>query len=721
MKGKLHTLLISLLFLVNLNGIALASPEGCSESINNLFMEIASYTKSSQSTKILGLPIVAHSGKNLNDYGNFRLCRQANNTSYVTLLVELEFVKGASFALGLCGPANCTAADYKDDRVKKRLDFLLFLAGTQSNLNFSEIFSKVNVTVMDPDGHPQLTASGLLTLTITGLFVALVIIGTIYTRSHEEKPEQDPPSSYSELSTDSSTTTSNGSYMMFQDTHPVRESMGSKVLKCWSVQENLNDLFHPPRSQKHDANLDILNGARVLSIMWVLLGHEYAFTLFFTSNYTSIGSIKSDLFLNFVSAGFYSVDTFFFLGGLLSAYVLTSKLKHHLLNGQTYFGIILHRVMRILPAYAFVIFFFSRITGYFGSGPVWGLYVDYLKQCDTNWWKNLLFVDNLVNRSFHDKDYCMGWSWYLSNDMQMFLLTPIIAWYYITKPQKAFLVIGTLLIGSLSLGLYYSYSRSMYAGIEALMRQPEHEWEVYINPCVRIAPYLIGVTIGLFYRNYKEGGAYLTNFAKKLRSSGWLSYGIEFIGIVVVNLVIWLPARVQDDISLWPNWFHHAFVGTAKFFFAAGVALILLPGLFGARTLIQRVLAARFWTPLATLVFLTYLLHMVAILGRQYSAKATFFYDHQTILSDLIITTVFSFVGAAVLHLLVEAPMAKLEKLFHTPHHGRHVKLEHHEHSSSHIVKEEKIKNNDQSVKIRENVTKKADEGKSYELPSYAE
>ena len=31
---------------------------------------------------------------------------------------------------------------------------------------------------------------------------------------------------------------------------------------------------------------------------------------------------------------------------------------------------------------------------------------------DGNWWKNLLFIDNL----YKNEGTCFGWSWYLSND-----------------------------------------------------------------------------------------------------------------------------------------------------------------------------------------------------------------------------------------------------------------------------------------------------------------
>lgn len=343
--------LYALLFTASFYGPAFASPESCSESINDLFVEIASYTKNNETSKLLTLPIVAYSGKNLNDFGSYRLCKESPKTSYVTLELELY---GTSFALGLCGPPNCTAADYKDSRVQKRIEFLLYLAGIQSNYNISRILTNVNISVHDPDGSPAKTTSTYITFAVTGVLLVLLAAGTIYAHT-ETKYEKDPPSSYSHINRSSilsSATDASESYVVFQDAPPASESLSAKILKCWAVQDNFNDLIKPPRSEKHDSNLDILNGARVLSIMWVMLGHEYGFRLLYTSNYATILSLKSDLFINFVHAGFYSVDTFFFLGGLLSTYVLTSKLKHHRPSAKTYFGIVFHRVIRILPTYS---------------------------------------------------------------------------------------------------------------------------------------------------------------------------------------------------------------------------------------------------------------------------------------------------------------------------------------------------------------------------------
>jgi len=57
----------------------------------------------------------------------------------------------------------------------------------------------------------------------------------------------------------------------------------------------------------------------------------------------------------------------------------------------------------------------------------------------------MLFIDNL----FDDNHYCMGWGWYLSCDMQLFLACLIPVYIYARfSPMKAKIAIVILLITS---------------------------------------------------------------------------------------------------------------------------------------------------------------------------------------------------------------------------------------------------------------------------------
>jgi hypothetical protein len=77
-----------------------------------------------------------------------------------------------------------------------------------------------------------------------------------------------------------------------------------------------------------------------------------------------------------------------------------------------------------------------------GSGPIWyklqtAGQIDY---CDSMW-KSVIFVDNIVDNG---ERMCMGWGWYLQNDMQIFIFSIPILYLYCRNRKISFALIGLL-------------------------------------------------------------------------------------------------------------------------------------------------------------------------------------------------------------------------------------------------------------------------------------
>lgn len=64
-------------------------------------------------------------------------------------------------------------------------------------------------------------------------------------------------------------------------------------------------------------------------------------------------------------------------------------------------------------------------------------------------WKTLLFVDNLVGNG---EKMCMGWGWYLQNDMQIFVFSLVFILLY-TKHRIAGYI---SLVGLIIMGLTFN-------------------------------------------------------------------------------------------------------------------------------------------------------------------------------------------------------------------------------------------------------------------------
>ncbi|CAG2058139.1 unnamed protein product [Timema podura] len=79
----------------------------------------------------------------------------------------------------------------------------------------------------------------------------------------------------------------------------------------------------------------------------------------------------------------------------------------------------------LTPPYALMIGFFSTVVVYCGSGPIWyrGVVVQ-SDWCRENWFLNLLYVNNYID----NQRLCMLQSWYLSADIHLFLLAPVLVY-----------------------------------------------------------------------------------------------------------------------------------------------------------------------------------------------------------------------------------------------------------------------------------------------------
>jgi peptidoglycan/LPS O-acetylase OafA/YrhL len=64
-----------------------------------------------------------------------------------------------------------------------------------------------------------------------------------------------------------------------------------------------------------------------------------------------------------------AVDSFFWLSGFLQGYLMTQQFNSH--KKVNYIMLVVHRFIRILPVYMFVVLVTWALSKYMGSGPMW--------------------------------------------------------------------------------------------------------------------------------------------------------------------------------------------------------------------------------------------------------------------------------------------------------------------------------------------------------------
>jgi len=112
---------------------------------------------------------------------------------------------------------------------------------------------------------------------------------------------------------------------------------------------------------------------------------------------------------------------------------------------------ILHRLLRFWPSYIMALFLYSSIIIHLGEGPFWSK-INILGQINfcNALWKPIFFMDNLVDNG---ETMCMGWGWYLQNDMQIFMLSIPILFLYNKNRKLTYMLISLIVLGSLIFNL----------------------------------------------------------------------------------------------------------------------------------------------------------------------------------------------------------------------------------------------------------------------------
>lgn len=140
-----------------------------------------------------------------------------------------------------------------------------------------------------------------------------------------------------------------------------------KFFLCWSWSWNARKIWYTPTPK--DNRLGVLNGVWVLSICWVMLGHS--FTMLIEVPVPNILDLQSEValswFFPFITGGFFSVDTFFFLSAFLGSMLMLEKFYSK--KRINFFLVYLHWVMRLLPAIVLVAFAIITFWDIIGTGP----------------------------------------------------------------------------------------------------------------------------------------------------------------------------------------------------------------------------------------------------------------------------------------------------------------------------------------------------------------
>ncbi|KAJ8300277.1 hypothetical protein KUTeg_021796 [Tegillarca granosa] len=263
-----------------------------------------------------------------------------------------------------------------------------------------------------------------------------------------------------------------------------------------------------------------------------------------------------------------------------------------------------------------------QILEYWSDGPFWPDRSPDYNQCTKYWWRNLLYIQNFFP--------CMAWSWYLANDMQFFIISPLILIPLYRKPLIGYVVLGVLFLEQ----FIFRGVISVYYQLKMNGPQSENflDWfdYMYQRPYTRISPYLIGMIVG--YILWKTGRK--VHLPKVAVILGWI------ISLVCVTSVVYG--------SLEENQGH-------------------------LNSIITSFLSSPLWGPLSQLTYCAYLLHPIVLYVNTLTQRYPIYFSDLNVLEfKYFCETIYMFFGNLMLTYLIsfvvsltfEVPLIGLERLF---------------------------------------------------------
>ena len=592
-----------------------------------------------------------YSGSSLQDLGDFHGCVHATNYPSRYILFTSTFILN----LGLCIPTDCTMSAFQNITYLPLERNLHLLMGVLNDKEGNEDLKKLpspffTETEATNEHYGRIGLHTGLVIILLILLILVVILAALYDIFIIEKREEENRR---------------------EDLLPTK-SKYEEIIICFSIIRNAKALIYT--KNKIDPNLDIFHGIRVLSICWVILGHSFLTFIFAPLNnmMAMVNSVNNNIWFSLITGATLSVDTFFTLSGFFSVLGVWEHMRERRL--REIFKCYLHRYIRLFPMYAVVLLLAVYIFPMLAKGPANYFLTGIAEQCKATYMDNLLYINNLHPMS----EQCIAWTWYLANDMQMFLLVPIFVYIYRWNPSYGVASLFGVSFLSSTFQLIYIYKNHWTTQSNAD--------EYYIRPWMRVNTYLVGVLAAWGYlafreaENLREGRLHIyispvghreviynyehlgifRYIAYRIRDSCCVRYICYITGIIFTFLALFFIYPF-NKYSIQNNLYNMLFIWLSRPIFVIGLMLIVFPVLVGRGRSLFAIIGAPFFAPLGRITYGAYLVHLLLffyLVGIQQQVQ--YYTLHMVILWTLRIILL-SYILSLLLSLIVEAPIAKLE------------------------------------------------------------
>ncbi|VDN60190.1 unnamed protein product [Dracunculus medinensis] len=422
-------------------------------------------------------------------------------------------------------------------------------------------------------------------------------------------------------------------------------SLKYRIFLAFSAKKNINKLFELPKDCC--SVISCMFGIRFLAIIWIIIGHTFAWIQPYLLNVDEFKQSIAQNFLNqWITNFLLTVDIFLVLGGTVNAYGWFNRMtkpdnRNRIGTLSFWIAFYRHRLVRLWPAYIYTLFgvlFLSNIHFH----AMWPE-IDPALLCPKYWWQNLLYISTEFIYYAISPIFLIILLW-----SRKFGTTFIIACIAISAILRAFAMeMYNLPPTQLGWTTPPIYNKSFM----------EHYSQMYIKPQFRIGPYLIGLLLG-YHLSQFHGKA--TNQSTKFIITGWITSG----SLIFFSIYGLYPISMRWN---WPL-YYLLYGAIHRTTFAVGMAWIIFVCHTGKAEFINSFFSLKIFLPLSSLSYSVYLSHMPVIFGSFMQMTFPIIFSSNIILiCHCLMSLILSYILGLQCSLLSEFPAMNIEKILFQP------------------------------------------------------
>ncbi|KAM3959423.1 O-acyltransferase like protein-like [Aphomia sociella] len=441
-------------------------------------------------------------------------------------------------------------------------------------------------------------------------------------------------------------------------------------LLAFSVRKNWAKLI-APSTRGSDLRLDrlkLFNGLRTITMICVFFSHAtLVMSYSYISNPLFVEKAYDDPLKQLLYNGSLVTHSFFVMSAFLLAYNLQIHSEKHTIRWTNFPKGVLQRWLRLTPMYALMMGTIATWMRHFGDGPLWPLVVTSESEaCRQYWWAHILYFNNYI----YDDALCTPQTWYLASDTQMFCLCLFLC-VAVKTPRSRKIVLAILFVYSLLVVAAHTYFENLDA---VVLQKPESFRTIYAyddtfrllysRGHTNLSTYTLGLAGGFLTYYLQNEKTDLKNY-KNYRWAFWLLFPMG-VAVILSGGIFYIDG-ITPSTAL-----NVVYATLYKPIFQILVVAFIIGCILKFETVYRGIVEWRGFTWCGRVSYITFFVH--TLLQRAYLGLQTTPYHisgfNITIL--LLATTAGSFLIAALLWILVEAPIAGITKALLQPQH-KHV------------------------------------------------